>query len=152
MSVGNLHPGLNLGDHHGKAHSGAEAVETAVKCVRKWGYEVKGVPENKAEIIVCDNNFHGRTLGIVGFSTDPAARTGFGPFAPGFRVVPFGDHAGTEAWQEVPGEYRTELRRLIVTQGDTEPASVEQQRLLGQQGAQSLQLVLQQAQALGDAQ
>nr|WP_197673768.1 ornithine--oxo-acid transaminase [Stappia sp. ES.058] len=78
-------------------NSGAEAVESAVKAVRKWGYEVKGVPENKAEIIVCDNNFHGRTLGIVGFSTDPAARTGFGPFAPGFRVVPFGDAAAFEA-------------------------------------------------------
>lgn len=72
-------------------NSGAEAVESAVKAVRKWGYEVRGVPENKAEIIVCANNFHGRTLGIVGFSTDPVARTGFGPFAPGFRVVPFGD-------------------------------------------------------------
>lgn len=72
-------------------NSGAEAVESAVKAVRKWGYEVKGVPAGKAEIIVCANNFHGRTLGIVGFSTDPVARTGFGPFAPGFRVVPFGD-------------------------------------------------------------
>ncbi len=74
-------------------NSGAEAVESAVKAVRKWGYEVKGVPEGKAEIIVCSNNFHGRTLGIVGFSTDPVARTGFGPFAPGFRVVPHGDIA-----------------------------------------------------------
>ncbi|MXN48769.1 ornithine--oxo-acid transaminase [Shinella kummerowiae] len=72
-------------------NSGAEAVETAVKAVRKWGYEVKGVPEGQAEIIVCANNFHGRTMGIVGFSTDPDARTGFGPFAPGFRHVPFGD-------------------------------------------------------------
>ncbi|QRI62678.1 ornithine--oxo-acid transaminase [Shinella sp. PSBB067] len=72
-------------------NSGAEAVETAVKAVRKWGYEVKGVPEGRAEIIVCSNNFHGRTIGIVGFSTDPDARIGFGPFAPGFRHVPFGD-------------------------------------------------------------
>lgn len=72
-------------------NSGAEAVESAVKAVRKWGYEVKGVPDGEAEIIVCDNNFHGRTLGIVGFSTDPVARSGFGPFAPGFKVVPFGD-------------------------------------------------------------
>lgn len=72
-------------------NSGAEAVETAVKAVRKWGYEVKGVPEGQAEIIVCANNFHGRTMGIVGFSTDPDARIGFGPFAPGFRHVPFGD-------------------------------------------------------------
>ncbi|MCP8897314.1 ornithine--oxo-acid transaminase [Shinella daejeonensis] len=72
-------------------NSGAEAVETAVKAVRKWGYEVKGVAENRAEIIVCADNFHGRTMGIVSFSTDPDARTGFGPFAPGFRTVPFGD-------------------------------------------------------------
>jgi ornithine--oxo-acid transaminase len=72
-------------------NSGAEAVETAVKAVRKWGYEVKGVPAERAEIIVCSNNFHGRTMGIVGFSTDPDARVGFGPFAPGFRHVPFGD-------------------------------------------------------------
>jgi len=72
-------------------NSGAEAVESAVKAVRKWGYEMKGVPADRAEIIVCSNNFHGRTLGIVGFSTDPDARGGFGPFAPGFRVVPFGD-------------------------------------------------------------
>ena len=72
-------------------NSGAEAVESAIKAVRKWGYEVRGVPENQAEIIVCSNNFHGRTIGVVGFSTDPTARTNFGPFAPGFKVVPFGD-------------------------------------------------------------
>jgi ornithine--oxo-acid transaminase len=72
-------------------NSGAEAVESAVKAVRKWGYEVKGVPEGKAEIIVAADNFHGRTITIVGFSTDPDARGGFGPFAPGFVVVPFGD-------------------------------------------------------------
>ena len=78
-------------------NSGAEAVETAVKAVLKWGYEVKGVPENQAEIIVCSDNFHGRTIGIVGFSTDPDARTGFGPFAPGFRTVPFGDAKAFEA-------------------------------------------------------
>ncbi|AVA23233.1 ornithine--oxo-acid transaminase [Rhizobium sp. NXC24] len=72
-------------------NSGAEAVETAIKAVRKWGYEVKGVPENQAEIIVCSNNFHGRTLSIISFSTDPDARTGFGPYTPGFRTVPFGD-------------------------------------------------------------
>lgn len=73
-------------------NSGAEAVESAVKAVRKWGYEVRGVPADRAEIIVCANNFHGRTLGIVGFSTDPDARGGYGPFAPGFRIVPFGDY------------------------------------------------------------
>ncbi len=78
-------------------NSGAEAVETAVKAVRKWGYEQKGVPDGQAEIIVCSENFHGRTLGIVGFSTDPAARGSFGPFAPGFRVVPFGDASAFEA-------------------------------------------------------
>ncbi|WP_325166483.1 ornithine--oxo-acid transaminase [Thermohalobaculum xanthum] len=78
-------------------NSGAEAVESAIKAVRKWGYEVKGVPENKAEIIVCHQNFHGRTLGVVGFSTDPEARGGFGPFAPGFKVVPFGDAKAFEA-------------------------------------------------------
>ncbi|MDH5294395.1 MAG: aminotransferase class III-fold pyridoxal phosphate-dependent enzyme, partial [Acidimicrobiia bacterium] len=72
-------------------NSGAEAVESAVKAVRKWGYEVKGVPPGQAEIIVAANNFHGRTLGIVGFSTDPVARHNFGPFAPGFVVIPFGD-------------------------------------------------------------
>ena len=78
-------------------NSGAEAVETAIKAVRKWGYEVKGVPEGQAEIIVCADNFHGRTLGIVSFSTDPDARGGFGPFLPGFRVIPFGDAEALEA-------------------------------------------------------
>ena len=78
-------------------NSGAEAVESAVKVVRKWGYEVKGVPKDQAEIIVCSENFHGRTLAIVGFSTDPSARAGFGPFAPGFKVVPFGDAAAMQA-------------------------------------------------------
>jgi ornithine aminotransferase len=72
-------------------NSGAEAVETAIKAVRKWGYETKGVADGKAEIIVCAGNFHGRTLSIISFSTDPDARNGFGPFTPGFRVVPFGD-------------------------------------------------------------
>ncbi|RUM02545.1 ornithine--oxo-acid transaminase [Rhizobium chutanense] len=72
-------------------NSGAEAVETAIKAVRKWGYEVKGVPEGQAEIIVCADNFHGRTLSIISFSTDPDARTGFGPYTPGFRTIPFGD-------------------------------------------------------------
>ncbi|NEK35350.1 ornithine--oxo-acid transaminase [Rhizobium leguminosarum] len=72
-------------------NSGAEAVETAIKAVRKWGYEVKGVPEGKAEIIVCADNFHGRTLSIISFSTDPEARSGFGPYTSGFRTIPFGD-------------------------------------------------------------
>lgn len=78
-------------------NSGAEAVESAVKAVRKWGYEVKGVAPEKAEVIVARNNFHGRTLAIVGFSTDPVARGGFGPFAPGFRVVEFGNAGELEA-------------------------------------------------------
>ena len=78
-------------------NSGAEAVESAIKAVRKWGYEVRGVPEDQAEVIVCSDNFHGRTIAIVGFSTDPTARQGFGPFAPGFKVVPFGDYAALEA-------------------------------------------------------
>ena len=77
-------------------NSGAEAVETAIKTVRKWGYTVKGVPENEAEIIVCENNFHGRTISIVSFSTDPDARKGFGPFTPGFKVIPYGDAAAFE--------------------------------------------------------
>jgi ornithine--oxo-acid transaminase len=72
-------------------NSGAEAVESALKLARKWGYEVKGVPEGMAEIIVCTENFHGRTLTIVGFSTDPVSQRNFGPFTPGFRVVPYGD-------------------------------------------------------------
>ena len=78
-------------------NSGAEAVESAVKAVRKWGYQVKGVERNKAEIIVCANNFHGRTIAVVGFSTDPTARADFGPFAPGFKVIPFGDADALEA-------------------------------------------------------
>ncbi len=72
-------------------NSGAEAVETAIKAVRKWGYERKGVPAGAAEILVASDNFHGRTMGIVGFSSDPDAFGGFGPFAPGFRIIPFGD-------------------------------------------------------------
>jgi len=72
-------------------NSGAEAVETVIKAVRKWGYKVKGVPQDQAEIIVCENNFHGRTITIVGFSTNENYRDGFGPFAPGFRIIPYGD-------------------------------------------------------------
>jgi ornithine--oxo-acid transaminase len=77
-------------------NSGAEAVETVIKAVRKWAYQVKGVPRNAAEIVVCANNFHGRTITIVGFSTDEHYREGFGPFTPGFKVVPFGDAAALE--------------------------------------------------------
>ncbi|MEJ2136764.1 MAG: ornithine--oxo-acid transaminase [Desulfofustis sp.] len=78
-------------------NSGAEAVETAIKVVRKWGYQIKGVAEDRAEIIVCRNNFHGRTITIVGFSTDGSSRAGFGPFTPGFKIVPFGDAGALEA-------------------------------------------------------
>lgn len=72
-------------------NTGAEAVETAVKTARKWGYQVKGVPKDAAEIIVCEGNFHGRTTMIVGFSSEAQYREGFGPFAPGFVMVPYGD-------------------------------------------------------------
>lgn len=74
-------------------NSGAEAVESGLKVARKWGADVKGVPEGRANIVVAENNFHGRTISIVSFSSDPAARSGFGPFTPGFRMVPFGDAA-----------------------------------------------------------
>jgi ornithine--oxo-acid transaminase len=77
-------------------NSGAEAVESAIKAVRKWGYEVKQVPDGKAEIIVCANNFHGRTLTIVGFSTEEQYRKGYAPFTPGFKIIPFGDAEALE--------------------------------------------------------
>jgi ornithine--oxo-acid transaminase len=77
-------------------NSGAEAVETVIKAVRKWGYQVKGVPEDKAEIIACANNFHGRTITIVGFSSEEQYREGFGPFTPGFTTIPFGDTGALE--------------------------------------------------------
>ncbi len=70
-------------------NSGAEGVETAIKLMRRWGYQKKGIPEGRAEIIVCTENFHGRTTTIVGFSTDPGAKEGFGPATPGFRIVEF---------------------------------------------------------------
>ncbi|MET3983402.1 ornithine--oxo-acid transaminase [Streptomyces sp. PvR034] len=72
-------------------NTGAEAVETAVKTARKWGYEVKGVPDGQARIVVASNNFHGRTTTIVSFSTDPEARDHYGPYTPGFDIVPYGD-------------------------------------------------------------
>jgi len=77
-------------------NTGAEAVETALKTARKWGYKVKGVPEGKAEIVACLGNFHGRTITIVGFSDDAQYRDGFGPFTPGFKLVPYGDVAALE--------------------------------------------------------
>ncbi len=82
-------------------NTGAEGIETAIKTARKWGYQVKGVAADRAKIIVCEGNFHGRTTTIVGFSTDPTAREGFGPFTPGFVTVPYGDaEALAEAFDE----------------------------------------------------
>ncbi len=78
-------------------NTGAEAVETAIKAVRKWGYTVKEVPADAAEIIVCEENFHGRTTTIVGFSSEEQYRQGFGPFTPGFKVIPYGDLRALEA-------------------------------------------------------
>lgn len=77
-------------------NSGAEAVETVIKAVRKWGYKVKGVPPDQAEVIVCENNFHGRTISIIGFSSNQQYRDGFGPFTPGFKIIPFGDSNALE--------------------------------------------------------
>ncbi len=74
-------------------NSGAEAVETAIKAARKWGYKIKGIPEYRAEIVVCSNNFHGRTVTVISFSSDEQYRDGFGPFTPGFKIIPFGDAA-----------------------------------------------------------
>ncbi|MFD9487893.1 ornithine--oxo-acid transaminase [Streptomyces sp. NPDC059991] len=78
-------------------NTGAEAVETAVKTARKWGYRVKGVPDGMAKIVVAANNFHGRTTTIVSFSTDPEARADYGPYTPGFEIVPYGDLAALSA-------------------------------------------------------
>lgn len=74
-------------------NTGVEAVETALKICRRWGYKVKGIPENKAKIIVCANNFHGRTIGVISFSTDPSATRQFGPFTPGFEIIPYNNIA-----------------------------------------------------------
>lgn len=77
-------------------NSGAEAVESCIKAARKWGYEEKGIPEGEAEIIACEGNFHGRTITIVGFSTEPQYRDGYAPFTPGFRIIPYGDAQALE--------------------------------------------------------
>jgi ornithine--oxo-acid transaminase len=77
-------------------NTGAEAVETALKAARKWAYTVKGVPPNQAEIVVCEGNFHGRTIALVGFSSEPQYRAGFGPFPPGFIRVPYGEATALE--------------------------------------------------------
>jgi ornithine--oxo-acid transaminase len=78
-------------------NSGAEGIETALKTARKWGYEVKGVAPDRAKVIVCEGNFHGRTISIISFSTDPGSTRNFGPLTPGFEVVPYGDAAALEA-------------------------------------------------------
>ncbi|MEU8824137.1 ornithine--oxo-acid transaminase [Streptomyces sp. NPDC048636] len=78
-------------------NTGAEAVETAVKTARKWGYRIKGVQDGRARIIVAENNFHGRTTTLISFSTDPEARAGYGPYTPGFEIVPYGDLTAMEA-------------------------------------------------------
>ncbi|TEU08976.1 MAG: ornithine--oxo-acid transaminase [Candidatus Aminicenantes bacterium] len=78
-------------------NSGAEAIETAIKAARKWAYQKKGVPQDQAEIIACSNNFHGRTVTIISFSTEPLYRKNFGPFTPGFVIVPYGDAEALEA-------------------------------------------------------
>jgi len=78
-------------------NSGAEAVETAIKAARRWGYRIKGIPSDKAEIIVCENNFHGRTTTIISFSTEPSYKQDFGPLTPGFKIIPYGDADALEA-------------------------------------------------------
>ena len=77
-------------------NTGVEAVETAIKLARRWGYEVKGVAENKAEVIVCENNFHGRTVNVISFSSDPDSRKDFGPFTPGYEIIPYDDTSALE--------------------------------------------------------
>ncbi len=82
-------------------NSGAEAVETGIKLARRWGYEVKGIPENKARIVVCEGTFHGRTSTVISFSTDPSSYTNFGPYMPGFDIIPYNDlNALTKALED----------------------------------------------------
>jgi len=83
-------------------NTGAEADETAIKLCRRWGYDVKGIPENQATIIVCEGNFHGRTTTIISMSTDPEAKNGFGPYTPGFEVIPYNDIPALEKALEDP--------------------------------------------------
>src|SRR5699024_4922831 len=83
-------------------NSGAEAVETAIKLCRKWAYEKKNIPENQVKIIFAAGNFHGRTLGVISASTDPDTTSGFGPFVPGYEVIPFNDIQALEAALQDP--------------------------------------------------
>ena len=133
-------------------NSGAEAVETCIKAVRKWGYKTKGIPAGQAEIIVCANNFHGRTITIVGFSTEEQYRDGYAPFTPGFKIIPFGDAAALKAaitpntvaflFEPIQGEagiilppdgYLREVRR-ICTERDIAMITDEIQTGLGRTG------------------
>lgn len=92
-------------------NTGAEAVETALKVCRKWSYEVKGIPENKAIIVVCEGNFHGRTTTIISFSVDPSAYANYGPYTPGFIVIPYDD---TEALEKVLKEHGENIAGFLV--------------------------------------
>lgn len=83
-------------------NTGVEAVETAIKITRKWGYEVKGIPDGQAKIVVCEQNFHGRTSTVISFSSDPTARTHFGPYMPGFLTIPYNDVSALEAALQDP--------------------------------------------------
>src|ERR1700743_2020666 len=83
-------------------NSGVEAVETALKLCRRWGYQVKGIPENKGKIIVCAGNFHGRTTTVISFSTDPESNRNFGPYTPGFIIIPYNDTAALARALEDP--------------------------------------------------
>jgi ornithine--oxo-acid transaminase len=85
-------------------NSGAEAVETAIKAARKWGYTVKGVPEDQAKVIVCEGNFHGRTITVISFSPEPKYRQGFGPFTPGFITIPYDDAGALKAVLDEHGD------------------------------------------------
>jgi ornithine--oxo-acid transaminase len=90
-------------------NTGAEGVETAIKAARKWGYEVKGIEKDKAEIIACKGNFHGRTTTIVGFSDEPQYQYGFGPFPAGFKLAPYGDAAALEKLITPSSYHRTDI-------------------------------------------
>src|SRR5690606_20772287 len=83
-------------------NTGVEAVETALKLARRWGYEIKGIKENQAKILVCSENFHGRTLNVISFSTDPSSRTNFGPFMPGYEVIEYNNLSALEVALQDP--------------------------------------------------
>jgi len=85
-------------------NTGAEAVETAIKLARKWGYKVKGIEKDKAVVVVCENNFHGRTITIISMSNDPDSYTNYGPFTPGFMSIPHGDSASLEKLLQIHGK------------------------------------------------